>query len=113
MRVNMNVPRHRRIKKIRKAAKGYFLGRKNFQQALDQIEKARGTSLGHRRAKARDMRGLWIIRINAACRERGISYSKFMDALKKKQIAINRKMLADMAYNDPAAFDAVMAAVKQ
>ncbi|HHN46197.1 MAG TPA: 50S ribosomal protein L20 [Planctomycetes bacterium] len=110
MRNNPKVPRHRRVKKIRKAAKGYVGGRKQHRQALDTIEKGLEYARAHRRARARDMRKLWIVRISAACRARGTSYSKLIDALKKKKIELDRKMLAEMAVNDPAAFDAVVEA---
>ncbi|MBN1809114.1 MAG: 50S ribosomal protein L20 [Planctomycetes bacterium] len=112
MRVRNSVARKRRVKKVTKAARGFVGGRKNLRQAKDTLEKGWEFARAHRRAKARHMRSLWITRINAACRERGVSYSQFMNMLKKKDIPLDRKMLADMAFNDPAAFDAVVAAAR-
>jgi large subunit ribosomal protein L20 len=66
-------------------------------------------SYAHRRARKGDMRRLWIVRVNAACRAEGITYSQFMDGLKKSGVDINRKMLADMAVNDPESFTSLIA----
>ena len=94
-----------RRKKILKQAEGYF-GSKHllFKTAKEQVCHSLRYAYDSRRLIKRDFRKLWIKRINAACHLNGISYSKFMDGLKKSGIEINRKILADMAVNDPAAF---------
>lgn len=92
-------------KKVLKQAKGYFLTKsKLHRSAQEAVEKALRYGFVGRRRKKRDFRSLWIVRINAACRASEISYSKFMDGLKKAGIELNRKMLADIAYNDSKAF---------
>lgn len=99
--------RHRR-RKVLKAAKGYRGGQgKLFKTATISVNRARMFAYRDRRARKRDFRRLWIIRINAAARENGLSYSKLMGGLHKAGIDIDRKILADMAVNDPAAFSRV------
>lgn len=94
-----------RHKKTLKLAKGYFGGKsKLFRIANQAVMKSLVYAYRDRKAKKRDFRKLWIARINAASRINGMSYSRFMDGLKKSGIALNRKVLADMAVNDPAAF---------
>lgn len=106
--VNVVAARARR-KKIMKAAKGYFGRRKNvWTVAKNAVEKAMGYSTRDRKVKKRDFRSLWIQRINAATREHGISYSQFMGKLSKASIGLNRKVLADLAMNHPAAFKAIL-----
>lgn len=112
-RANSTVPRHRRHRKIVKQAKGYFGTRKsNYRTAKDAVEKALQYSYRDRRAKKRDFRRLWIIRINAAVRQHGMSYSRFISALKAKNIELNRKTLAYMAVHDPDSFSEIVSAVK-
>ena len=92
-------------KKVLKLAKGYFLTKsKLHRSAQEAVEKALRYGYVGRKRKKRDFRGLWIIRIGAACRNHGISYSRFMDGLKKSGIDLNRKMLAEIAATDDAAF---------
>ena len=99
--------RHRR-RKVLKAAKGYRGGQgKLFKTATISVNRARMFAYRDRRTRKRDFRRLWIIRINAAARENGLSYSKLMGGLHKAGIDIDRKILADMAVNDPAAFSRV------
>ncbi len=99
--------RHRR-RKVLKAAKGYRGGQgKLFKTATISVNRARMFAYRDRRARKRDFRRLWIIRINAAARENGLSYSKLMGGLHKAGIDIDRKILADIAVNDPAAFSRV------
>ena len=99
--------RHRR-KKVLKAAKGYRGGQsKLYKTASISVKRAGMFAYRDRRARKRDFRRLWIIRINAAARENGLSYSKLMDGIHKAGIDLDRKMLADMAVNDPAAFSQV------
>ena len=107
------VASRRRRKKIIKAAKGYFGARKNvYTVAKNAVEKALSYAYRDRRNKKRAFRRLWIARINAAARQEGMSYSKFMHGLKQKNIDLNRKVLADLAMNHPEAFKAIAEQVK-
>ena len=104
-RANSSVPRHRRHRKIVKQAKGYYGARsRNFKAAKDAVEKAGLYAYRDRRQKKRQFRRLWIIRINAAARQHGLSYSQFISKIKAKGIQLDRKVLADMAMNEPDAF---------
>jgi len=108
-----HVASRRRRKKILKAAKGYFGARsKVYTVAKNAVDKAMGYAYRDRRNKKRVFRRLWIARINAATRLEGLSYSKFMHALKQNNIDLNRKVLADLAMNNPEAFKSVVAKVK-
>mgnify|MGYP000748515710 CR=1 FL=1 len=110
--VNAVASRKRR-KKILKAAKGYFGARKNvYTVAKNAVEKAMCYAYRDRRNKKRAFRRLWIQRINAAARMEGLSYSKFMHGLKKAGIDLNRKVLADLAMNNPETFKAIIAKAK-
>jgi large subunit ribosomal protein L20 len=110
--VNTVASRARR-KKILKQAKGYFGRRKNvWTVAKNAVEKALLYAYRDRRNKKRNFRALWITRINAGARLHGMSYSQFMGALKKNQIELNRKVLADLAMNQPEAFKALVEKVK-
>jgi large subunit ribosomal protein L20 len=103
------VASRRRRKKILKAAKGYFGARKNvLTVAKNAVDKAMGYAYRDRRSKKRAFRRLWIARINAGARQNGVSYSKLMHLLQTKGIDLNRKVLADLAMNHPAAFSAVV-----
>lgn len=104
-RVKRGVTAHARHKKILKMAKGYF-GRKSklFKVANQQVLKSGNYAYRDRRQRKRNMRQLWITRINAACRQNDMSYSKFMNGLKLAGINLDRKILADMAVNDKQAF---------
>ena len=105
--VNSVASRARR-KKIIKLAKGYFGRRKNvWTVAKDAVEKAMLYAYRDRKAKKRNFRSLWIIRINAGAREHGMTYSQFMGKVKSNSIKLNRKVLADLAMNNPDAFKAV------
>ena len=102
-----------RRKKILKAAKGYWGRRKNvYTVAKGAVEKGMQYAYRDRRVKKREFRKLWILRINAGAREHGLSYSQFMGGLKKSNIGLNRKVLADLAMNHPEAFKAVIDKVK-
>jgi large subunit ribosomal protein L20 len=104
--------RHRR-NKVLKAAKGYRGGHgKLYKTASISVDRARAFAYRDRRGKKRDFRRLWIVRINAAAREHGLSYSQLMGGLQKAGIELDRKMLADMAVHDPAAFSQVASIVK-
>ncbi|MGI6669141.1 MAG: 50S ribosomal protein L20 [Acetivibrionales bacterium] len=102
-----------RHKKVLKLAKGYFGGKsKLFRIANQAVMKSLSYAYRDRRARKRDFRRLWITRINAAARMNGMSYSKFMNGLKKAGIGLNRKMLADMAVNDAEAFAQLVESVR-
>lgn len=104
-RVKGGYTTRRRRKKILKLAKGYY-GRKSkaFRPANEQVLKSLAYAYRDRRNRKRDFRKLWIARINAGARQNGLSYSKFMHGLKAAGIQVNRKMLAELAVNDPGAF---------
>jgi large subunit ribosomal protein L20 len=112
-RVKRGVIAHARHKKILKLAKGYRGRRKNvYRIAKQAVMKAGQYAYRDRRTRKRVFRQLWIARINAASRQMGVTYSKFMAGLKKANIDIDRKVLADMAVNDPAAFGSIVEKVK-
>ncbi len=101
-----------RRKKVMKLAKGYFGRRKNvWTVAKNAVEKGLTYAYRDRKVKKREFRSLWIVRINAAVREHGMSYSVFMGKLAKSDLNINRKVLADIAMNDPEGFKAIVEAV--
>ena len=111
-RSNSSVPRHRRHRKIVNLAKGYRGTRNsNFKTAKDAVEKGMLYAYRDRRQKKRTFRKLWIMRINAAVREHGLTYSKFINLLKENNIILNRKTLAYMAVNDPEAFSKVIKSI--
>ena len=113
-RAQTSLPSKRRHKKILKLAKGYR-GRSNncFRVAVEKVEKGLQYAYRDRRNRKRDFRGLWIQRINAAVRSHGLVYSKFMDLMNKANISINRKLLSELAVNNPEQFkDIVDQAVK-
>ena len=110
--VNSVASRARR-KKILKQAKGYFGRRKNvWTVAKNAVEKAMLYAYRDRRTKKRNFRALWIARINAGAREHGMSYSQFMGKIKSNNIELNRKVLADLAMNNPQAFKAIVDKIK-
>ena len=112
-RVKRGVIAHARHKKILALAKGFRGRRKNvFRIAKQAVMKAGQYAYRDRRTRKRVFRALWITRINAASRELGVSYSKFMAGLKKAQIDIDRKVLSDMAIHDPAGFKSIVEKVK-
>ena len=112
-RANSTVPRKQKHKKIIKSAKGYFGTRKsNYRTAKDAVQKAWQYAYRDRRTNKRNFRKLWIIRINAAVRQHGLSYSKFIAGLKEKNIELNRKSLAYMAVHDPDGFSEIVNSVK-
>ena len=113
-RVKRGVTAHRRHHKIVKAAKGFRgLRHKKFKQAKPAMMKQGLHSYEGRKNKKRVFRRLWIVRINAACRELGIKYSRLVDGLTKQGIAVNRKVLADLAVNDPATFKTIVEEAKK
>ena len=111
-RANSSVPRHRRHRKIVKQAKGYYGARsRTFKSAKDAVVKAGLYAYRDRRQRKRQFRRLWITRINAACRLNGITYSAFINGLKLKGIELDRKILADMAVNDPQSFSKLISSL--
>ena len=111
-RANSSVPRHRRHRKIVKQAKGYYGARsRTYKSAKDAVVRAGLYAYRDRRQRKRMFRRLWITRINAACRLNGTTYSAFINGLKTKGIDLDRKILADMAVNDPQAFTDLTASV--
>ena len=112
-RVKTGVVRRRRHKKILKLAKGFYSGRrKHFRKAKEQIDRSLYYAFRDRKQKKREIRKLWVIRINAAARLNGMNYSSFMNGVHKSGIELDRKILADMAMNDASAFTAVADASK-
>lgn len=104
----------RRRKKVLKLAKGYWGGRHRlYRTATEAVDKALCYAYRDRRQKKRNFRSLWIVRINAAVRLHGLSYSKFINGLKKAGIQLDRKALADIAVNDPAGFAKIAQTVKE
>ena len=107
-RVKRGVQARARHKKVLKEAKGYYgERRKVYRVAKQAVTKAGQYSYRDRRQRKRQFRSLWIVRINAAARDFGLSYSRFIDGLNKAEIEVDRKMLADLAVNDKAAFAAL------
>jgi len=103
----------RRRKKTLERAKGYYSSKSRlFRIAKQAVDRSLLYAYRDRKARKREFRALWIIRINAALRALGLTYSQFMSRLKKSNIALNRKSLADMAYNDPTAFSQLVEKVK-
>jgi large subunit ribosomal protein L20 len=112
-RVKRGTVQKRRHKKILKAAKGYRgLRSILFRQAKNAVAKAGQYAYAHRRLKKRDFRSLWITRLNAAVRPYGMSYSRFINALAKKKIVIDRKILSELAINEPKVFEKIVNEVK-
>lgn len=112
-RVKRGFKARQRRNKILKEAKGARGGHsKLYKTAFITVTRARAFAYRDRKVRKRDMRRLWILRINAAAREQGLSYSKLMGALKEAGIELDRKMLAEMAVNDPAAFGQVVQMVQ-
>ncbi|MEN6306146.1 MAG: 50S ribosomal protein L20 [Anaerohalosphaeraceae bacterium] len=108
-RVRQGHARHQSKKRVLKAAKGFYGPRKNqIRLAKEAVVRANVNSRVGRRQKKRLFREMWIIRLNAACRERGIRYSLLINALKKAAIELNRKMLSEIAIADPAGFDKIV-----
>ncbi|AJC85549.1 50S ribosomal protein L20 [Campylobacter sp. RM16704] len=113
-RVKTGVVRRRRHKKVLKLARGFYSGRrKHFRKAKEQLERSLVYAYRDRRRKKCDFRRLWIVRINAACRLNDISYSRFINGLKKAGIELDRKILADLAMNDATAFAKIADAAKK
>ena len=113
-RVRKGAARHRAKKRVFKAVKGHrgSAGRL-YRLAKEASVRAQVNARVGRKLRKRDFRGLWIIRLNAACRQRQIRYSQFINGCKKADIALNRKMMSEIAIDDPAAFDAIVDSAKK
>jgi large subunit ribosomal protein L20 len=112
-RVKRGTKRRDKRKKILERASGYFLTKsKLYQAAQEQVQRGLKFAFSGRKQKKRQFRSIWIVRINAACKLNGISYSVFINGLKKAEIELDRKILADIAVNDPAGFTALVAQAK-
>ena len=108
-RVRYGAARHRRKIRELRAAKGYRGGRsKLYRTALDAVTRSGAYAYRDRRNRKRDFRSLWVTRLTAACRARGMRYSRFIFGLKAASVIVNRKMLSEVAIHDPQAFDAVV-----
>ncbi|MCV2863174.1 50S ribosomal protein L20 [Defluviimonas sp. WL0075] len=114
-RVKSGVVTHARHRKVIKKAKGYYSARsRNFRTATQAVDKAQQYATRDRKARKRNFRALWIQRINAACRaiDESLTYSRFINALSKAGIEVDRKVLADLAVHEPAAFGAIVEKAK-
>ena len=112
-RIKMSVNAKKRRRKVFKLAKGYFGAKsKQFRAANEQVARSLRYAYVGRRLRKRDFRKLWIARINAAVRPYGLSYSRFINGLKLANVDLNRKVLAEMAINDPKSFEALVATAK-
>jgi len=105
MRIKAAVTTRRSKKKYLKIAKGYYSNKRNrWQQVKQQVEKSLQHAYVGRKDRKAEFRGTWIARLNAACREEGLSYSRFMNGLKKADVSLNRKMLSEIAIHDDVSF---------
>jgi len=113
MRTMKGAARTQAKKRLRKKVKGFVGGRrKMFRTAKETLVRAGVYAFRDRKTKRRNLRSLWIIRLNAACRMRGLRYSQFINGLHKANVELDRKTLSEMAIHDPAGFDAVFALAK-
>lgn len=113
-RVKRGVTTRKRHKRVLSQTKGFRGRAKNcFRMAIRKLHKAWQYAYKHRKEKKREFRGLWIVRINAAVREHGMKYSTFMDGIKKAGIELDRKVLADLALNNPESFTQIVNQVKK
>ena len=114
VRITNAVASHRRKKRLYKLAKGFVGDRKNHLRLTSgAVMRAMAYNYAHRKQKKRDFRSLWIMRLNAAARINGISYSKFIYGLKKARCELNRKVLAELAISDPSGFAAIVGSAKE
>ncbi|MCB2191228.1 MAG: 50S ribosomal protein L20 [Deltaproteobacteria bacterium] len=113
-RVRRGFKARQRRNKVLKMAKGYVGGRRKlYRTAVDSVQRSLAFAYRDRKVKKREFRKLWIVRINAAVREHGLSYSRFIDGLNKAKVALDRKVLSDLAISDPAGFAKVVELAKQ
>ena len=112
-RVKRSVAGRKKRRKVLEQAKGYWgLKHSSYTRAKEQVDKSLVYAYRDRRVRRRSMRSLWIIRINAAARQEGLSYNQFVAGYKKAEIELDRKVLADLAVSDPPAFKAIVAKAK-
>ncbi len=112
-RIKHSVSTRARKKRVLKAAKGFYGDRsRRYRLAKETLARAMRFATRDRKVRKREFRSLWIVRINAACREEGVTYSRLMSGLKKAKVALDRKVIADLAVNDRAAFGKLVAIVK-
>lgn len=113
MRTTIGAARRRRKNRLFQKAKGYTGGRRRLYRSVKEtLVRSEAFAFRDRRNRRREFRKLWIIRINAACRERGLRYSEFINGLAKAQIELDRKTLSELAIHDPPAFDAIVEKAK-
>jgi large subunit ribosomal protein L20 len=113
LRVKTGIVRRRRHKKILKLAKGFYQRRHStFKNAQESVKRALANAYVGRKERKRQFRRLWIARINAAVRENGLTYSQFINLLKQKNISLNRKMLSELAINNPESFKVLLDKVR-
>jgi len=113
MRVRLGKARHRAKKRLFKEAKGNRGGRSKLLRTVKEtVVRSRAFAYRDRRTKKREFRALWITRLTAACRERGMSYSSFIHGLKSAEITLNRKTLSELAIHEPAVFDEIVEAAR-
>jgi large subunit ribosomal protein L20 len=114
MRVRAGKARHRSKKRLFKEARGNFLGRRKLLRSMKEtVLRARAFAFIHRKLKKREYRALWITRLTAACRARGLSYSNFIRGLTIAKVELNRKTLSELAIHEPAIFDEVVELAKK
>ena len=114
VRIKHAVSTHKRKKRVLKQAKGQFGQRsRRYQQARRSLMKSMSYSYRDRKVKKREIKNLWIVRINAACRESGLKYSRFIKGLIQANVSINRKILADLAVHSPESFDRLVQLAKK
>ncbi len=114
VRARSKAPKSRRRKRLRHLTQGYRQARHNlYRQAVVTLIRARVYAYRDRKVRKREFRALWIIRINAACRQRGLRYSQFLHGLQLAQVALDRKSLAELAVRDPEVFDQLVALARQ
>src|SRR5512135_19677 len=112
-RVKRGVAAHAKHKKVLKLAKGYRgRAKSSFRVAIEKVEKGLRYAYRDRKAKKREMRALWIVRINAGVREHGLTYARFMNGLKRAGVGLDRKQLSDLAASEPVAFKALVEQVR-
>jgi large subunit ribosomal protein L20 len=114
VRIKTNVYSHKRKKKVLKEARGQYGNRsKRYKEAIKSLTASRQYAFFDRRKKKGDFRSLWIVRLNAACREAGISYSRFVNGLKKANVGIDRKVLSELAISAPEVFSQIVETAKK
>ena len=112
-RATNNPASRKRRKRVLKQAKGFYLGRQNYRTAVETVMRAMAFATRDRKVRKREFRALWILRVNAACRMNAISYSRFIEGLKKANVELDRKSLAEIAVSDSATFSQLVTVAKE